>query len=54
MTELFKFEIILYFEGKDGYFYSINTLKQQLTSAIVRSIDEVQDIEIDFIERVKQ
>lgn len=54
MREIFKFELILHCNGEYGYPDSINALKQQITRAIVRNIDEVEDIEIDFIERVKQ
>ena len=53
-TETIKFELILHFEGTDGYSGSINGLKQEITRAIIRHIDEVQDIEIDQIERTKQ
>lgn len=51
MTETIKFEVILHFEGTDGYGDSINALKKQITRAIIRGVEDVQDVEIDYMER---
>lgn len=49
--ESFKFEITLYFEGEDGYENSIDQLRKQIINALNRNIGEIEDIEIDLIER---
>ena len=48
--ETLTFEVVLHF-GEGGYDESIAYLKKQIIRALIRSIDEAEDIEVTTTEK---
>ena len=48
--ETITFEVVLHFEGSNGYDESINFLKKEVTRALIKEITDLQDIEVNFKE----